>query len=226
MSTSIIPVAVPVSGDGPVADISSLVGPKTVILTGTFVGVYTLFASHDGTTFGPILTFTSDEPIATTLPDSYAYARVRANVTQAQSVSLTVAGELGTGQNLFAEVASFAPGEGGSSPVVDLATLFPPTGLEEGLNFICDGALSSGSILVEGSNDGALFSVVGIFQGGTSASATSLLGTATVLAFTPLSTVDKIRYVRVTVQGLASQVVTVTVGGRNPAAISHPSVTP
>ena len=49
----IIPEAVPVSGDGPVADISSLVGPKTVILTGTFVGVYTLFASHDGLTFGP-----------------------------------------------------------------------------------------------------------------------------------------------------------------------------
>ena len=141
---------------------------------------------------------------------------MRANVTQAKNVSLTVAGELGTGQNLFAEVASFAPGEGGSSPVVDLATLFPPTGLEEGFNFICDGALSSGSILVEGSNDGALFSVVGIFQGGTSASATSLLGTATILAFTPLSTVDKIRYVRVTVQGLASQVVTVTVGGGSP----------
>ena len=218
MATSIVPVTVPASGDGPAADISSLVGAKTVTLTGTFLGTYTLLASHDGQTFVPVLTFNADglEEVRTTLPDSYASVRVRSSATNPSGVSLTVAGELGVGQNFFSPLTTFPAGSaGGTGAVVDLQTLFPPTGLEEEVNFICDGGLV-GSVLVEGSNDGAELNPVGTFQGGTSARL--LVGAPPSLGFEPLPTHDKLRYVRVTLQGQAASDVVVTVGGRIPAS--------
>ena len=213
MSTTIIPVTVPTNGDGPAADVSSLVGPKTVTLTGTFGGTYTLLASHDGATFAPVLTFDSAglESVKMTLDDAYASVRLRAHSSRPNNVSVTVAGELGAGQNFFSPVATFTTG--GRGPVVDLATLFPPTGLEEEVNFICDGGFT-GSVLVEGSNDGVLFNPLGVFQGG----ASSRPGASQVLELSPLSTPDKVRYVRATAAGSVTSRVTVTVGGRIPAA--------
>ena len=206
MSTSIIPVVVPVSGDGPIADVSSLVGTKTVTLTGTFLGTYTLLASHDNQTFAPVLTFDSNglESINTIIADAYASMRLRAHASNPKNVSVTVAGELGPGQNFFSPVAMFA-GSGGQSPIVDLSTLFPPTGLEEEVNFICSGSFT-GSVLVEGSNDGTFFNLIGTFQNG------ALFGSQ-VVEFNPLSTPDKVRYVRVTTHGSVTNAI-ITVGGR------------
>ena len=215
MATSIVAIPVPPSGDGPVVSVASLVGPKTVTLTGTFVGAYTLLASHDGATFVPVATFDSGglEGLRVTLPDSYDSMRVRADVLSSAGVSLTVVGELGVGQNFFSPLVTFSAGASGTSLVVDLGTLFPPTGLEEGLNFICAGGLTS-ILLVEGSNDGASFNPIGTFSGFSS----QVQGLAPALEFTPLSTPDKIRYVRVSLGRPTSSPVTVTVGGRIPAS--------
>ena len=60
MSIAIVPVIVPSSGEGPIADISALVGPKTVTLTGRFTGTYTLLASHNNVNFVPALLFDTD----------------------------------------------------------------------------------------------------------------------------------------------------------------------
>jgi len=46
-----INLPVPFSGDGPVVDVSSLIGPKTVQLSGTYVGYYDVLGSQDGQTF-------------------------------------------------------------------------------------------------------------------------------------------------------------------------------
>ena len=79
MSISIVTVTVPPFGDGPIADVSALVGAKTVTLAGFFEGAYVLLASHDDATFDPVLTFNADgkESIKLTLPDAYKSVRVR-----------------------------------------------------------------------------------------------------------------------------------------------------
>lgn len=228
MSIAIVPVTVPSSGDGPIASIAALVGAKTVTLTGRFEGSYSLLASHNDANFVPVLAFNSDglESIKLTLPDAYKSVRVRtnANTVPSGAVSVQVAGVSKPGENAFATLVTFLAGAGGgSSPVVDTATLFPPTGLEEGINFACEGGLV-GSLLVEGSNDGVNFNVVGLFQGGSQAR--PLVGLPSPLEFTPLSTPDQTRYVRLTLQGqVVGTPLVVTMGGNIPASGSSPGST-
>jgi hypothetical protein len=223
MSIASIPVVVPPSGDGPSANISALVGAKTVTLTGFFQGVYTLLASHNNTSFVPVLIFNSDgsESIKLTLPDAYQNVRVRtgANTVPSSTVTVSVAGVSKPGENLFATLVTFAPGGGGVSPAIDTAALFPPTGLEKGINIICTGGLT-GTILVEGSSDRVGWGGVGTFQAGDRQR--PLLGLSQPLEFTPLSTGDNSRYLRFTVDGQVDSLVTLSVGGRIPAASASP----
>ena len=218
MSIAIVPVAVPSSGDGPIANISALVGSKTVTLTGFFQGAYTLLATHDNNIFVPVLLFNSDghESIRLTLPDAYLSVRVRtnANTVPGGTVSVTVAGVSKPGENLFRTLATFPPGAGGTSAVFDTAGLFPPTGLESGINFICAGGLA-GTVLVEGSNDGIQFNVIGTFQAGERQR--PLLGLQQALEFSPLSTGDNSRYLRFTVDGQVDTILVLTIGGRIPS---------
>jgi hypothetical protein len=226
MSIAIVPVTVPPFGDGPIADISALVGAKTVTLTGFFQGAYTLLASHDNNVFVPVLLFNSDgrESIKLTLPDAYLSVRVRAsvNVSPSVPVTVTVAGVSKPGENLFATLATFASGNGGTSGVIDTAGLFPPTGLESEINFICNGGLN-GTVLVEGSNDGSMFNVIGTFQAGERQR--PLLGLPQPLEFEPLSTGDNSRYLRFTVDGQVSSTLVLTVGGRIPSGAPTPGAT-
>ena len=222
MSIAIVPVVVPPSGDGPIANISALVGSKTVTLTGFFQGVYTLLASHNGANFVPVLIFNSDgsESIKLTLPDAYASVRVRAgaNTVPGGIVTMTMAGVSKPGENLFATLTTFAPGSsGGMSPVVDTSLLFPPTGLEAAINFICTGGLV-GTVLVEGSNDGVGWGGIGSFQAGERQR--PLLGLSQPLEFSPLSTGDNSRYLRFTLDGQADSLLTITVGGNIPTTSS------
>lgn len=219
MSLAIVPITVPASGEGPAANIAALVGPKTVTLTGRFSGSYTLLGTHNGANFVPVLVFNAGgvESIKLTLPDAYSSVLVRcnANTTPLGPVTMTVAGVSLPGENLFATLATFLAGVSGTtSPVFDLATLFPPTGLEEGINIICEGGLV-GALLVEGSQDGVAFNVVGTFQGGQSPR--PLVGLPAPLEFTPLSTGDQVRYLRFGLQGRTTSDVSLTVGGRVPA---------
>jgi len=213
MPIVIVPVTVPPSGDGPIASIANLVGAKTVTLTGFFQGTYVLLASHNNSTFDPVLTFNSDgtESIKLTLPDAYRSVRVRTVANTAGSVSLQVAGLSVPGANLFATLATFLPGAGGPSAIFDTAALFPPSGLETGINVMCAGGFT-GDLVVEGSQDGASFNPIGSFQAGQQ-QRPLLGGLLPVLEFNPLSTEDNTRYMRFTLSGQVTSPVTLTIGG-------------
>lgn len=213
MSIVIVPVTVPPFGDGPIADISALVGKKTVTLTGFFEGAYVLLASHNDATFDPLLTFNSDgrENIKVTLPDAYKSVRIRSAVITSSAVSAQVTGISAPGQNLFATLATFLPGAGGSSTVFDTASLFPPSGLETDINIMCAGGLE-GDLVVEGSQNGADFNPIGSFQAG-SRQRQLLGGLPPALEFNPLSTSDNTRYLRFTLNGQVTSDLTLTVGG-------------
>jgi hypothetical protein len=215
MSIVSIPVVVPPSGDGPVANIAGLVGQKTVTLSGLFEGTYVLLASHDDVTFNPVLTFSADgnESIRLTLPDAYKSVRVRtsANTSPSGPVALQVAGFFVPGTNLFSQLATFLPGSGGQSAVFDTAILFPPSGLETGINVMCSGGLT-GVVLVEGSQDGVGWNPIGSFQAG-SQQRPLLGGPPPALEFSPLSTGDNTRYLRFTLSGQVTSTLTLTIGG-------------
>jgi hypothetical protein len=168
----------------------------------------------------PALLFNSDgtESIKLTLPDAYlsVYIRAGANTIPSGVVTATVAGVSKPGENLFANLATFAPGNGGTSSVIDTAAVFPPTGLESGISFICAGGLNGGAVLVEGSNDGSQFGIIGSFQAGDRQR--PLLGLSQPLEFSPLSTQDNTRYLRFTVDGQVDSALVLTIGGRIPAA--------
>ena len=57
MAISIVNLVIPKTGDGPIVDVSTMVGLKTVTVSGGFTGVYTLLASHDDVNFDPIVSF-------------------------------------------------------------------------------------------------------------------------------------------------------------------------
>lgn len=213
MAIATVNVLVPSSGDGPAANISALVGEKTVILSGTYQGSYIILASHNGANYVPVLTFDSDgrDSIRLTLPNSYAFVKVRANanVVLGGPVTVTVTGISIPGENLFATLATFLPGGGGVA-TFDTALLFPPTGLEADINIICLGGLA-GTLLVEGSQNGVDFNPLGTFQGGPQQK--SLLGIPAPLEFEPLTTSDKVRYLRLSIQGQVTSPLTVTMGG-------------
>lgn len=206
-------VPVPACGDGPIVGIAALVGSKTVVLSEKFTGTYVLLASHDDVTFFPILTFESggEEKIEETLSDSYKSVRVRAKTSAIGLVTLEISGLTSpSSANNFAVLASLPVGASGDSGIVDTAILFPPSGLEGDINFGCAGSFA-GTIFVEGSLNGFSFNTIGIFQAGDQQR--SLFGVPQRLEFGPLSTPNKTRFVRISVQGQVFEPTTITVGG-------------
>ena len=215
MSIAIVPVIVPTSGEGPIADISALVGPKTVTLTGRFVGTYTLLASHNNVNFVPALLFDTDgvEQIRLTLPDAFTSVRFRCGAGTAGSVTATVAGISVPADNLFGTLTTFTPNSSSTSSIIDTAALFPPSGLEKDINIICEGGFR-GDLVVEGSNDGLLFNPIGQFSAGQQQR--PLLGIPADLEFSPLSIEANTRYLRFTLTGQVYSPVVVTIGGTIP----------
>jgi hypothetical protein len=199
MSTSDFSIMVPGSGFGPAVDVSSLVGEKTVVLSGRFRGAYVLYGSHDGVRFAPLLIFNAGgiESIRQTFKVSLAQVRLKSLATGADGVSATVSGLSVPGDNSFASLAM-----GG---VLDLGTDL----YQVDLNFMGFGVVS-GKVVVEGSNDGVGFNPIGEFA--SSLAGASLLGGGSGIEFSPVVTTDRIRYVRLSVQGSAPGFV-VTVGG-------------
>lgn len=216
MSTLAINVPVPASGDGPFVDVSSLAGPKTVLLSGLFRGAYTLLASQDDANFVPILQFDAGgvEGIEQTVPGSVKSMRLRANAVPSGAIVCSVSGITGAGAgvNNFATVATLAAGFSGTTASIDTFALFPPSGIEATICFLCRG-LFQGQIVVEGSNDDVNWNPVGSFQ--SPFVPTDLLGLPNVLEFAPLDTDDKTRYLRLNVDGSITSAV-VTVGGSVP----------
>jgi hypothetical protein len=223
MSISQVVVPVPVSGDGPLVDVSSLVGRKTVVLTGSFQGIYDLLVSHDDVRFVSALQFDAGgvEGIRQTISGAFRSVRLRAatpGTIPISAVTCDVSAVAAAGENSFATIASLAAGFSGAAPIVDVAPLFPPTGPEEDICIICRGNLV-GLLVVEGSLDGSRWCPIGSFRVDRLPE-----GSPTVLEFPVLSTEDKTRYVRVTVSGTVGiGGLVVTMGGRVLARTASPT---
>ena len=200
MSTSVVSIPVPSSGFGPAVDVSSLVGEKTVVLSGRFRGAYVLYGSHDGARFAPLLIFNAGgiESVRQTFNVALSYVRLKSLATGAGGVSASISGLSVPGDNSFTSI-----GVGG---VVDLGT----DSYQVDLNFMGFGQVN-GRVIVEGSLDGSGFNPIGefAFQGATN----SLLGGGSGIEFSPVVCPDRIRYVRLDVQGAISGAFVVTVGG-------------
>ena len=203
MSTSVKGIPVPSSGFGSAVDVSSLVGEKTVVLSGRFRGAYVLYGSHQsgpGAHFAPLLIFDAGgvESIKQTFKASLSQVRLKSLATGAAGVSANISGLEVPGDNSFTSLAV-----GGE---VDLGT----DAYQVDLNFMGFGQVN-GAVVVEGSADGVGFNPIGEFA--SQGSVTSLLGGGSGIEFSPIVTSDKIRYVRLRVQGSVAGGFVVTVGG-------------
>jgi trimeric autotransporter adhesin len=203
MSTSVKSIPVPSSGFGPAVDVSSLVGEKTVVLSGRFRGAYVLYGSHQsgpGARFAPLLIFNAGgiEGVKQTFKISLAQVKLKSLATGATGVSVNISGLLVPGDNSFTSV-----GVGG---VLDLGS----DAFQVDLNFMGFGVVN-GAVVVEGSLDGMSFNPLGNFS--SSLASPSLLGGGAGIEFSPIVCSDRIRYVRLNVQGSASSGFVVTVGG-------------
>jgi hypothetical protein len=214
----ITPVSVPVpfSGDGPVVDVSTLVGPKTVQLSGTYEGYYDLLGSQDGQTFVTVASFSAGgvEGIEQTIPGAFSAVRLRSGAVDAVGVVCEVSGVAGAGQNGFGVVASLSAGASGLTPIVDTSTFIPPTGSEADTCFLCRGSFT-GPIIILGSVDGVEFNPVGSWNPGRLPPGAS---PSSAQEFTPVVTEAKVRYVRLQVSGTVTGSTIVTMGGRVPVS--------
>jgi hypothetical protein len=220
MAIASVSVPVPSSGDGAPVSIANLVGEKTVILTGLFKGQYAILAGHELGALVPVLQFDAggEAGLEQTLPEAYSYVAVRAQVNNTvigPPITVVVNGVVGTGENKFAPLASLVPGSMGPQAAIDTYALFPPTGLEESISIICSG-LFEGNLIIEGSEDQAVWNPIGQFAA--TPVGRTLLGLPRVLEFGPLGTPNLVRYVRVNVSAKITGPTTLTIGGRIPAA--------
>jgi hypothetical protein len=215
MAISIVNVVVPASGDGPIANISNLIGEKTVELSGHFVGRYILLGSHNGVNFVPVLIFDAngEESIKLTLKLALVSVRVRAAAAAPLGVTMNVSGVLSPGCNLFTTLGTLTPGMSGQQPPIDLNVLFPPTGVEQDINLLCVGGFD-GLIVIRGSLDGIHFNPIDGFRSDDQPLAS--IGPAPTLEFSPLTTKDLIRYVQLDIQGTISAATVISLGGSNP----------
>lgn len=218
MSILAISVPVPASGEGSAVDVSSLVQKKTVILTGTFRGIYVLLASHDDVHYVPVLQFDAGgaEGGRQTIAGAFKSVRLRAGTPTTApvgTVTCEISGISVAGQNYFAQVASMPAGFSGAAAVVDLAPIMLPSGPEEDIVLICEGDLQ-GLLAIEGSQDGVRFAPIGDFRVDRRPE-----GAPTVLELPPLLAPDKVRYVRASLTGeVGAGGAVVTIGGAVPAS--------
>jgi hypothetical protein len=220
MAIATLSIPVPSSGNGAFVDTSSLVGAKTVTLSGKFVGTYTLMGSHDSANFFPLLTFNSEAgEIQATLARSYQALRLRSSATAQSSVVASVSGISSSGVNRFSTLTSLPVGQSGYQPVIDTSLLFSPSGLEADINIGCVGAIQ-GTILVEGSSDGINFEAMGIFSAGKQSSRADTFNTT--IDFSPINTDSNLRYIRLNVLAQILAPTIITIGG----AIVLPSDVP
>jgi hypothetical protein len=211
MSITSFIVPVPTSGEGAIVDVSTLVGAKTVVLTGRFEGIYELLASQNDSQFVPVLQFDAGgiEGVQQTVTGAFKSVRLRSKATPFGPVTCKISGVVAAGQNYFTTLANLAAGFAGVTPVIDLAPLFPPTGPEEDIAFLCRGNFAN-LLIVEGSLDGSRFCPIGSWRVDGRPE-----GSSDVLEFTVLSTSDKTRYIRLTARGgVGPGGVVVTLGGR------------
>jgi len=212
MSIQTVTVTVPAQGLGPVADISAIVGQKTVQLSGIFDGYYNLLGTQDDIKYVAITTFDAGGPegIKVTIDGAIKSVRLQAVVRSTTGVSCTVSGTQGVGQNGFGTIATLAPGATGLTASVDTSTFIPPNGSEADTCLLCSGSFE-GVITVLGSSDNVAFNPVGEFR-----VARRPEGSPPDIALAPLQVGAKVRYVRLRVDAVVTDTTVVTLGGRVP----------
>jgi hypothetical protein len=129
-------------------------------------------------------------------------------------VTLNISG-ITSGVNYFTTLGTLAAGATGLQPIIDLDALFPPTGTEQDINFICIGGFE-GLLVVRGSMNGVNFTPMASFR--VERQQPSLLGGLTTLRFSPVITKDLVRYVQLDMQGVVSSTTVVSYGGSNPSS--------
>jgi hypothetical protein len=211
MATFILNIPVPGSGDGVAVNVSDLAGEKTVTLSGTFEGQYVLLGSHDGNHFDPVLSFDAGgiEGIKQTFSGALKWVRLRSQAMKAHGVTANISGLSIPGNNTFGIFPTLMPGASGPQASSDLGLI----DYQGDVNFMGQGGVR-GSVVVEGSFDNQEFNPIGAFSAEPASS--SLLG-AQSFEFSPLSTGDRIRYVRLNVRGTILSPFTVTFGGAQTA---------
>ena len=201
MPLTILPIVVPPTYGtyGPILDVSVLRGEKTVLLDGSFDGLYVLYGSHDNANFVPVFSFFGARPqsIKQIFESSYLSVRLRSLATNAAGVSISISGEFSASTNSFAPLPLVPAGAYGPQAVVDLFALVPPSGLLSGTNVILTGNFV-GSVSVEGSLDGVRFSPVAVFKNLSAPNPNSGLQPA-VPQNGPAPYTQQVRYLRVNV---------------------------
>ena len=218
MSVAIVNVVVPASGDGPASSITNIVGEKTVELAGRFVGSYVLLGSQDDVHFVPVLFFDSDgeESIKQSLPFALKSVKIRSLATSLTPIAVNVSGVSLPGDNQFTTVGTVVIGASGPQAAVNLDVVFPPTGVERDICFLCTGNFD-GLVTVEGSMDGISYNAIGGFR--SYVQPASLLGGSSTIEFSPLVTSNLVHYVRLSVAGVVKSPVVVTMGGSIPTVL-------
>jgi hypothetical protein len=169
-----LPVPPADKGNGVAVDASGLQAKKTIELSGSYRGSYSIMGSHDGSLFFPVANFDSGagaQSVRRTVEVVVSLLMVHREAPSSDLVTVNVAGRApiicvpSHGQTLkpnqFLTLATLGFGSSGPQPATNLFMSVPFTGLDTP-NVACGGSFT-GQISVEGSLDGVNFSPLGSF---------------------------------------------------------------
>ena len=205
---------------GTALDVSTLSGEKTVTLSGVYDGQFSVFGSHDGISYVPVLTFDAGTGVSQAkLTFSYVlkYLKLFRKSRTATNISVKVSSQESCSANNFVTLPVIPARAEGAQASTDLNSVVPPTGLNPGFTAIVNGNFS-GTIILEGSLDNANFNPIGQNQSGESVGGfqsypPSVTDDSPLLS--PITSNDTVRYIRLNVAPgtFVKSAVTVTLGG-------------
>jgi hypothetical protein len=215
-----LPANIADKSNGAAVDVSGLQATKTVEISGTYSGTYSILASHDGNLYFPVAYFNSGsgkQTVRRTLEVAASFMKVHREAPQSGLVTVNIAarstvacitsGQSGT--NNFFTLATLPKGASGPQPALDMFALVTSNGVDV-TSVACGGAFR-GQISVESSLDGVNFSPIGSFLSSQSQRGS---GEGTSM-FDPIVVREVVRFVRANV--LPGTVVTgptsLTLGG-------------
>lgn len=215
-----LPANIADKSDGVAVDVSGLQGRKTIEISGSYSGTYSILGSHDGNLFFPVASFGSGagtQTVRKTLEVVAHFLKVHREAAQSGRVTVNVAARATVacatngqgGANNFFTLATLPMGASGPQAALDLFTLVAATGIDVS-SVACAGAFR-GQISVEGSLDGINFSPLAGFLSSQAQRGSS----AAQVMFDPVVVEEVVRFVRANV--LQGTVVTgptsLTIGG-------------
>ena len=137
---------------GTATDISSLVGKKTFVLAGTYIGKLIVYGSHDGTNYTPIVTFDSGVAVQQTKVSKdliLRFLKVKREAFVSSIVTIRVVGQEACSANSFLAFPTILARAEGSQASFDTWGLIPPTGVSPVLQSWCSGNSMAASSLKE-----------------------------------------------------------------------------